>query len=110
MKLLFDHNISPRLVERLKDVYPNASHVSLLGLDQAADNAIWKYARTNGYTIVTKDSDFNDLNILYGFPPKVIWLQIGNCKTVEIENLLKIHYDSINQFIADSELCILTLG
>lgn len=35
MKLLFDQNLSPCLVTRLRDIYPNASHVSLLGLDRA---------------------------------------------------------------------------
>ena len=109
MKLLFDHNISPRLIERLKDAYPDANHVSLLGMDQASDEFIWKYARTNGYIIVTKDSDFNDIAILRGFPPKIIWLQIGNCKTFEIETLLRINHANINEFIADLETGILLL-
>lgn len=109
MKLLFDHNISPRLIERLKDAYPDANHVSLLDMDQVSDEFIWKYARKNGYIIVTKDSDFNDLTVLHGFPPKVIWLQIGNCKTFEIEALLRINYVNINEFISDLETGILLL-
>ncbi len=38
MKLLFDHNLSPRLVARLADVYRNSNHVYLLELDTADDN------------------------------------------------------------------------
>jgi predicted nuclease of predicted toxin-antitoxin system len=110
MKLLFDHNISPRLVDRLKDAYPDANHVSFLDMDQASDEFIWKYAKRNGYIIVTKDSYFNDLTVLHGFPPKIIWLQIGNCKTFEIEALLRINYTNINEFIADLETGILLLG
>jgi len=84
MKLLFDHNLSPRLVQRLADLYPGASHVALGGLDRATDLAVWTYAQTNEYVIVTKDSDFNDVSVLRGFPPKVIWLRLGNCSRLHI--------------------------
>jgi predicted nuclease of predicted toxin-antitoxin system len=109
MKLLFDHNLSPRLIERIKDIYPNASHVSLLSMDQASDEAIWLYAKTNEYIIVTKDSDFNDLSILIGFPPKVIWIQIGNCTTSDIEILLRNYYEVIVEFESDYNSGILLL-
>lgn len=55
MKLLFDHNLSPRLVNRLKDLYPNSNHLFNLGLDTAEDSFIWQYACDNNFTIVTKD-------------------------------------------------------
>ncbi len=71
MKLLFDHNLSPRLVSRLADLYPDASHTSLTGLDRATDNAVWLYAQAHAYVIVTKDADFNDVSVLRGFPPMV---------------------------------------
>lgn len=63
MKLLLDHNLSPRLVNRLIDLYPNASHVFLVELDRVTDLAIWMYAQTNDYLIVTKDSDFSDMSV-----------------------------------------------
>jgi predicted nuclease of predicted toxin-antitoxin system len=47
MKLLFDHNLSPRLVNRLGDLYPESQHVFLIGMDQDDDRAIWDYARQN---------------------------------------------------------------
>jgi len=109
MKLLFDHNLSPRLIDRLKDIYPNTSHVSILSMDRASDEAIWLYAKTNEYIIVTKDSDFNDLSILIGFPPKVIWLQVGNCTTSDIEKLLRNHYEIITEFESDKQSGILLL-
>ena len=109
MRLLFDHNLSPRLIDRLKDVCSNTSHVSLLGMDRDSDEIIWLYAKTNGYIIVTKDSDFNDLSILHGFPPKVIWLQIGNCTTSDIEKLLRNYYDIIAEFESDRNSGILLL-
>lgn len=72
MKLLFDHNLSPRLIKSLSDIYPDSNHVYPLGLDEARDPEIWEYARREGFLIVTKDADFSDLCMLLGFPPKVI--------------------------------------
>lgn len=81
MKLLFDQNLSPKLVARLADLFPDSVHVQSLGLDSADDNQIWEHARLNGFAIVSKDEDYNNLSVVRGSPPKVIWLQLGNCTT-----------------------------
>lgn len=60
MKLLFDQNLSPRLPQVLADLYPESSHVSFHALDQASDYAVWEFARQEGFTLVSKDTDFND--------------------------------------------------
>jgi predicted nuclease of predicted toxin-antitoxin system len=101
MKLLFDHNISPRLAARLADVFAGSSHVSYHGLDRATDVEVWEFARGNGYCLVTKDSDFQDLSLLRGFPPKVIWLRAGNCTMAAIEALLRQHQPEIADFDGD---------
>lgn len=100
MKLLFDHNLSACLVQHLADVFPGASHVRLLGLERAADDQVWTYAQGRDYAIVTKDSDFSDLSVLRGFPPKVIWIRVGNCTTADIESLLRRHVIAIGDFLA----------
>lgn len=69
MKLLFDQNLSPKLVTRLADLFPDSSHVQSAALDRADDNQIWEYARLNGFAIVTKDEDYNNLSVLRGSPP-----------------------------------------
>lgn len=69
MKLLFDQNISPRLVARLADLYPGSNHVYPLGLDRMMDQEVYEYARREGFLLVTKDADFSDLCMLRGFPP-----------------------------------------
>ena len=51
----------------------------------ADDSAVWAYARQHGFTIVSKDGDFSGRSSLYGAPPKVIWLTVGNCSTGEIQ-------------------------
>ena len=109
MKLLFDQNLSPGLVERLKDIFPNSTHVYLKGLDHATDDEVWKWAQEYRFIIVTKDADFNELSTLRGFPPKIIWIRAGNCTTAQIEKLIRIHYKAIQQMQKDSNAGILLL-
>ncbi|MEL6606111.1 MAG: DUF5615 family PIN-like protein [Cyanobacteria bacterium J06614_10] len=109
MKLLFDHNLSPQLVARFSDRYPNSQHVFLLGMDRAGDGVIWDYAKQNDFVIVTRDSDYNDLSIMNGFPPKVIWIRCGNCSTTEIEQLIRTAFTAIESFERDQSLGVLTL-
>ena len=70
VKLLFDQNISHRLVGRLAAEFPHSSHVVHLGLDISTDREIWDYAGKHGFTIVPKDTDFRQLAFLKGPPPK----------------------------------------
>ena len=107
--LLFDQNISPRLVERLEDLYPNSVHVSMIGMGNALDIDVWQYAYDHDYMIVTKDADFSEFGLLRGFPPKIIWIRRGNCSTKEIETILRENYSVISTLSEDAETGILTL-
>ena len=109
MKLLFDHNLSPRLVNRLADVFPDSNHVYNLGMDQADDREVWVYAQTNNFIIVTRDSDYNELLVVYSSPPKVIWIRRGNCSTAVIETMLRLHTAEIQVLMDEASLGILTL-
>lgn len=77
MKLLFDQNLSPRLPNLLTDLYPNSLHVRAINLHDATDTEIWNYAQQNGFILVSKDSDFQQRSLLYGSPPKFIWIRLG---------------------------------
>lgn len=107
MKLLLDQNISWILCDRLKNTFPVIDHVKSFKLQTSADDVIWEFSKNNSFTIVTKDSDFNEKAIVNGFPPKVIWIKKGNCSTTVIENLLRDNFQRINSFIEDSENAIL---
>jgi len=101
MKLLFDQNISHRIVDRLRDIYPDCEQVRRLELENKSDVEIWKFAKKHAFCIVTFDSDFYDFSLLKGQPPKVLWLRTGNMKTENIEGLLREHFDIIKAFLTD---------
>ncbi|MEK6334230.1 MAG: DUF5615 family PIN-like protein [Acidobacteriota bacterium] len=109
MRLLFDQNLSPKLVKRLSDLFPDSNHVYYLGIDLASDKELREYAGREGFVIVTKDSDFSDLCILLGFPPKVVWIRRGNCCTTDIEEILRDHQRDIEALGLDEVMGILTL-
>ena len=101
MKLLFDQNLSPDLPRAFADLFPGSLHVRQIGLRDADDSVIWDYARQNGFAIVSKDSDFQFRSLLYGSPPKFIWLRVGNCSVKTIQDLLRRHAASLLTFDAD---------
>lgn len=104
MKLLFDQNISFRILAKLSQEFAGSVHVKTEGLIDASDIEVWNFAKAKGFIIVTQDSDFNDLTSLYGFPPKIIWIRFGNLRTEEIADLLKFNLNSIEKFSTDPDL------
>jgi predicted nuclease of predicted toxin-antitoxin system len=109
MKLLFDQNLSPRLVNLLADLFPDSNHVFPIGLNKSEDTEVWEYARQNDFTLVTKDADFGDLSVLRGFPPPVIWIRRGNCRTSDIEKILRDNFQAIAQLETDKQIGLITL-
>ena len=109
MKLLFDQNLSPKLTTYFTDSFDELAHVQDLDLDKADDNSILKFAKTNEFTIVSRDSDFNELISFFGFPPKVIWIRRGNCSTNDIRSLIENNLARIHSFDKDNETGILVI-
>jgi predicted nuclease of predicted toxin-antitoxin system len=109
VKLLFDENLSPGLVQALGSEYPGSAHVSTLGLRGATDGAIWELAKQEVYAIVSKDNDFRQLSFLHGAPPKVVWLSVGNAGTEAILHFLRSQRAEIQAFEADTEASLLVL-
>jgi predicted nuclease of predicted toxin-antitoxin system len=101
MRLLFDQNLSHRLVSLLAIEYPGSQHVRDVGLKAAADETIWEHAAHDGLVIVSKDSDFQQRALLYGHPPKVVWIRLGNCSTAAVATLLKLRQPDMLAFEAD---------
>lgn len=110
MKLLFDENLSPKLPHLLAAIFPGSAHVRECGLKGKADEVVWDYAYTNGFTIVSKDSDFHQRSLLYGHPPKIVWLRIGNCTREQLVSLITSHEQDIRALGTDPFESVLVIS
>ena len=101
MRFLFDQNISHKILAMLPEQLSGSSSIKKEGLTNSTDREIWEFAKEKNYIIVTQDSDFNDLNLLLGFPPKIIWIRTGNLRTKAIMEVLINYMSDIEKFISD---------
>ena len=113
MKLLLDENLSRRLVPFLQNAYPGTSQVVLLGMESASDREIWQTAKENNFVVVTRDADFEELSVVLGQPPKIIWLKVKNqtraaILKILIDNLITIEDALIAKDLAFVELTSLS--
>ena len=107
--LLLDESLSDRIVALILDLYPGSAHVKAHGLSRTDDSLIWSFAREHGYTIVSKDADFHHRSLVFGHPPKLVLLRVGNCPTNRILQLLRESYVLISAFEMEASASILLL-
>jgi predicted nuclease of predicted toxin-antitoxin system len=109
MKLLLDENLSDRIINKIIDLYPESQHVKTLGLINTDDVIIWEFAKVNNFVIISKDSDFHQRSLLYGHPPKFVFLRVGNSPTSKIVQILRDNFTTISQFYDSETESILVL-
>jgi len=78
-------------------------------MEHADDSMIWTFARENGFTIVTKDSDFYERSLVQGFPPQIIWLKCGNVSTQRVQEILLRSFEAISIFIREGKAACLEI-
>ena len=110
MKLLFDANLSDKIIPLIIDLFPGSTHVKAVKLEQANDRRIWDWAKDQKFTLISKDTDFYQMSFLYGPPPKFIWLRIGNQSTDLIVKLLRLRHPLISTFIQNQTESLLVLS
>lgn len=105
MRLIADENISWRLKRLIPDwdILPSneINHGKKL-----TDLMIWNFAKANKYSILTFDEDFFELQTLFSYPPKIIWLRTGNVRTNEIAVLLIKLKNEISEFLENDDFGI----
>jgi predicted nuclease of predicted toxin-antitoxin system len=110
MNLLFDHNLFYRSVPTVASLYPGSMDVRDVGMTAADDEEIWSFARQQGLTIVSKDTDFYQRSIFFGHPPKMVWIRLGNCTTAQVEALLRTRHADLLAFDQDANASFLALA
>ena len=109
MKLLFDQNLSSKLAFALSHAFPGSKHLKDFELTREQDEPIWTFAAAQGFTIVSKDSDFMHLAMVRGHPPKVVYVRLGNCPTNRISDRLTAEAQAIQAFILDARPSLLVI-
>jgi predicted nuclease of predicted toxin-antitoxin system len=109
VRLLFDQNLSPRLAEKLGDLYPGSAHVRDYNLSCAPDNDILDLAERDGFVLVSKDSDFFDPGLIRQRSAKIVWIRRGNCSTADVEHILRRHHMDIAGLDAAGQVSLLML-
>ena len=96
--LLFDQNLSYKLCKALAGEFPGCEHVRDASLSNADDAEVWNFATASGLIVVSKDQDFRQRALVFGPPPKCIWIRLGNCSTAEITRLLERRASVVREF------------
>lgn len=110
MRLLFDENLSFRLIAALAQQFPDSAHVRSVGLQRADDLTIWRFARDQGVAVVTLDADFFELSVLHGAPPKILWLRCLDTSTPAVLHLIATHEREIRAFESDNSASCIVLA
>jgi predicted nuclease of predicted toxin-antitoxin system len=107
MKLLLDENLSRRLIPFLLEAYPDSTQVVLCGMESSSDLELWAFALANNYVIVTRDADFEELSLIRGHPPQVIWLKTRNQSRAATLKILLENIEAIeNALTVENLACI----
>ncbi|MGV9013153.1 MAG: DUF5615 family PIN-like protein [Flavobacteriales bacterium] len=110
MKFLVDQNLSPKPTTFLETWFPGSVHTMDLHFDRTPDKGLWTYAAENGFSILTKDTDFEKYSLLFGAPPKVVWLRLGNASTEAVMHLIGENIEAIKRFLISEEFALMALG
>jgi predicted nuclease of predicted toxin-antitoxin system len=108
MKLPLHGNVSFRILNSLLSIFPESARISKEGSIKS-DVEIFQYAKWNGFTILTFDEDFYDLQLIKGFPSKIIWLRFGNISNLNLLNKIISKKAEIEAFEINSEVGILEI-
>lgn len=110
MKLLVDQNLSPRVAYSLRKEFPDSRHVRDFDMQCAADTDIWEFAKQREFIVASKDSDFHHRSFVFGQPPKIAWVRLGNCTTDAVIECLLRNVSNLELFESDGEAAFLSIS
>jgi len=79
----------------LRDRGHDAEHLVDLNLLTATDTELWERGRDKHIIILTKDVDFYDRALLFGAPPQVLHVAVGNCSNAGLFHVLGSRWPDI---------------
>ena len=107
MNFLIDAQLPPALAHLITSLGHRAIHVEEARLHLAEDAAIWSFAVTEQYVIVTKDEDFkNRLLLSQGLKTPVVWIRIGNCSNAALAQWFQPLFPQVLDHLQRGELLV----
>jgi len=102
LRFIVDTQLPPTLAEFLRRRDYDASHVTdYPNGAYTADDEIIEIAKRENRIVITKDSDFWDYFILRGYPPAVLFLQLGNIKNQELFSIMNNRLKTIDALFTE---------
>ena len=102
-EIWLDNHLSPIIAKWLKDdleIEVKSSY--MLKLEGLSDFDIYQKAKKFGnIIIISKDSDLDEIISLYGAPPKLISLKVGNCDNKILFSILKKNLERTIRLLDD---------
>jgi predicted nuclease of predicted toxin-antitoxin system len=81
VRFLIDTQLPPALARVLEEHGHVAEHVNDIGLGDAPDSDLWRYALEHDAVIVTRDEDFADRLAVRNDGPSVVWIRVASAPT-----------------------------
>jgi len=112
MILWIDAQLSPALAKWISENFANieATAARDLGLRDAEDPVIFFSARKADATVMTKDSDFLELQRRLGAPPKIIWVTCGNTSNARLKEILATNLQPAIELLESGEILVEITG
>ncbi|MBL8090820.1 MAG: DUF5615 family PIN-like protein [Anaerolineales bacterium] len=112
MKIWVDAQLSPAIAIWITENFEKLEAVAIrdIGLRDAEDTIIFFSAREANATVMTKDSDFIELQKRHGVPPKVIWVTCGNTSNVALKKILLANLSKAVELLEGGEKLVEITG
>jgi predicted nuclease of predicted toxin-antitoxin system len=112
MNLWIDAQLSPHLAKWITENFAAIEAVAVrdLGLRDAEDQVIFFSARSADATVMTKDSDFPELQKRLGAPPKIIWVTCGNTSNARLKVILSANLQKAVELLEGGEILVEITG
>jgi predicted nuclease of predicted toxin-antitoxin system len=106
IRFVVDAQLPPGLATQVAERGFPSEHVNRIGLRVAEDDAIWRYVRRTGATLITKDEDFAALAQRDPAGPQVVWIRVGNIANEPLWRALEPLLDEIARSLEAGERVI----
>ena len=104
MIIWLDAQLPPQLATWIRSKFLiDATAIRDLGLRDAKDSAIFEAARKANAVLLSKDSDFLEMVLRNGPPPKLMLLNCGNVSNLAMQLLLEARLDEAMKLLDQGE-------